>query len=185
MLHSMISAFLVLSAGSFEEECVNERRSVDYHLADVCDPAFGDGPVYSATFAASLTPPPASQQVVIYRLEGEWFVRIAGFRWKAGEVVTRRLERPIADSDAAEISERITGAALRRLGALPYYGADDAICSDGASLTLETARNGKRISASQHSCAGKTELNDLADAFRSLALKYDPESSGLLSGLSN
>lgn len=70
---------------------------------DVCDPLLEGGNAYSATMTASLTPPPATQQVVIYRLEGNWFLYAEGYRWNGSLVETRRNDVRISDADAAAI----------------------------------------------------------------------------------
>ncbi len=69
------------------------------------------------------------------------------------------------------------------LSALPYYGPEDVVCTDGSSIELAFSADGKRYAADQHSCAGKTEINRIAAKFRELALKYDPDFTDLLYGL--
>lgn len=113
-------------------------------------------------------------------------MRISGYSWKSGgPVLTRRNEVEISATDASLVTRRMTESAIKRLSDLPYYGSKDAICMDGSSYRLEMAQNGLRHTAAQHSCAGKTEINEITALFRELAVKYDSEFEGLLSGLKN
>ncbi|MGI9375467.1 MAG: hypothetical protein ACR2PC_05095 [Tsuneonella suprasediminis] len=188
MLITMVAGLLITSANSADIACPAVDPGRDYHLEDVCGELSEGGPAYSATVRASMSPPPASQQVMVYRTGGVWMMRIAGYRyrWKSGgEVVTRRREIALSDDDAEDLVRRLTEADLRHLGQLPFYGSENVICTDGASLELAIGMAGRKSKAAQHSCAGKTELRQLAAAFRQLALKYDPEFEGLLSGLRN
>ncbi|MDZ4138767.1 MAG: hypothetical protein U1D66_07795 [Erythrobacter sp.] len=108
----------------------------DYHLIDVCDPIISGENAYSVTYQASLSPEPASQQVAVYTVDGEWFVRIAGYRWRGDKVETRRRDLPISAADAEALIKKTNPSIIQRLSKLPYYGADDLICTDGASLHL-------------------------------------------------
>lgn len=186
MLIQAISILLSAGIATSTPECSSEIEAAEYHLSDVCDPLLEGAEAYSATFRASLVPSPASQQVLVYRADADgWFVRIAGYNWTDDIVVTRRRDLPISDDDAAQISALITEVTFERLSALPYYGSPDIVCTDGANLQLAMVLNGQRNFVAQHTCAGRTEINDLSEAFRSLAIKYDPESLGLLNGLAN
>lgn len=180
-VHAMILSAGVAYAGT---PCPENAISSDHHLEDVCAVWIEEEPAYAATFGASLTPRPASQQVLIYRREGDWFMRIAGFRWNpGGEVVTRRDTIAISDEDAETIVDSMNVDSLAQLHEQPFYGSDVRICTDGATYSLATAQAGRRYDARQHSCASKTELNATAALFRQLALKYDPAFEGLLYGL--
>ncbi|WP_239806808.1 hypothetical protein [Croceicoccus hydrothermalis] len=186
MLIAMMAGLLITSANSVNIPCPEVDPARDYHLKDVCGELSEQTPAYSATFRGSLIPAPASQQVMVYRTDGVWMMRIAGYRWeRGGEVVTRRREVAVSDADAEDLVGRLTETDLRRLAQLPYYGSKDVICLDGASLELAIGMAGRKSKAAQHSCAGKTELHQLAAAFRQLALKYDLEFEGLLAGLRN
>ncbi|MDE1468492.1 hypothetical protein [Aurantiacibacter sp. D1-12] len=167
------------------EDCPAAEASTDGHLSDVCAALPEVDVAYSATMRASLNPRPASQQVMVYRMEGQWFVRTAGYRWTPGTsvVTTRRNDLPIAPEDASMIETRLSQTSLSRLAELPYYGADDVICTDGSNLEIAAALDGARFAARQHSCAGQTELNEIAALFRGIAIKYDSEFEGYLSGL--
>ncbi|WP_123639866.1 hypothetical protein [Tsuneonella flava] len=121
---------------------------------------------------------------MMYRSGDQWLLRIAGYRWiPEGGAATRRREIAILDADAEELASRITEADLNQLSQLPFYGPNALFCLHGTTLAVSIGVAGKMSSATQHSCAGKTKLNQLAAAFRQLALKYDPEFEGLLSGL--
>jgi len=185
----MLELVLVLSAGlgSPALACSETPSSSGYHISDVCSASLEGAPAYSATFGASLSPEPASQQVMIYRRGDAWFMRIAGYRWERGStVVTRRRDDiAVSDVDAQALVSRLTRRALKQLSELPYYGSEDVICTDGASLELAMASGGRKFRAAQHSCAGKTRMNEIATIFRQIALKYDPEFADLLSGLKN
>ena len=91
----------------------------------------------------------------------------------------------ISAADADEIIQRITVNHLEQLRERPFYGSANAICLDGASYELAMASEGAELTARQHSCAGKTELNQTADLLRRIAIKYDPEFAGLLNGLTD
>ena len=167
------------------EPCAEYEQVEPGHLSNVCSPWPEGDVAYSATIQASLVPQPAAQQVMVYRLDGQWFIRIAGYHWEPGTsvIVTRRNEVPISAEDAAMIAARVDAATLSRLAERPYYGSDLVICTDGASLELAAASNGSRQSARQHSCAGETEMNEISALFRELAIKYDSESAEYLGGL--
>lgn len=181
--------FLELSlamAATASTICLPAEEASDDYLQDVCDPLLEGSPAYSATYRVSLSPRPASQQVMVYQRDGSWHMSIAGYRWERGGAIdTRRHDVEISEADAKMIIDRITKPLMERLQSLPYYGISDVIvvCTDGANYTVEMAEDGQRYAASQHSCAEKTELNETMALFRSLALKYDPEFDGLLSGL--
>lgn len=186
MLSSIAYALLMASAGGTSAECGDADRDNDYHLTSVCDAWLEGAPAYSATVRASLIARPASQQVTIVRHEGEWLMLVAGFQWnKDGSVATRRVERVISDEEGERIASLFSGETFERLGELHHYGSEDVICMDGASYELAAGRGGRKVTARQHSCAGKTEINAIMSKFRVLALKYDPDSEGLLYWLKN
>ena len=157
------------------------------HLMDVCADYLDDTAAYSATWLGSLSPRPAEQQVAVFRYEGKWFVRVAGYRWKPGTslVEYRRNEIQISEEDSDAIAALMSDAKLKELSSIKYYGSDYVFCTDGASFRLDMARAGQRKEVAQHSCAGKTEINRVMSEFRNLALKYDPEFDGMLTGLKN
>ncbi|WP_379920938.1 hypothetical protein [Erythrobacter sp. R86502] len=180
--------FLSLAAGGASEiSCADVRSTPEYHLLDACDPYLAGNTAYSITYRASLSPGPASQQVMIYRTDDGWFMNISGYRWDPGSpvIVTRRNEIAISLDEFEQLSDRLTDASINKLASLPYYGAKDVICTDGANYEVAVAKGGKKLIAEQHSCAGKTEINEIAAAFRELALAHDPEFENLLSGLKN
>lgn len=148
---------------------------------------FLDGrPAYSVTWRASLSPWPATQQVMIFDHENRWRIWIVGYRWGGdgtSAVQTRTNEITITEEDARSLFAAMSDSTMARLAAQPYYGDDRRICMDGARLELAKAEEGQKRVAAQHSCAGKTELNEIAGAFRKFALKYDPDFEGLLSAL--
>jgi hypothetical protein len=183
MIHSLlVAALLGANSGAFETAC-SADTSEDHHLEDVCNEVLKGAPAYSVTYRRSLSPEPASQQVMVYRLGDRWYVYVAGYLKGHGSVVeTRRNDLPISDADAEKLVSRLTVEGLRQLSLSPYYGREDVVCTDGASLELEMARSGRKFKAEQHSCAGKTRLNEIAALFRQLALKYDPQFKTLLSG---
>lgn len=177
-------AIATTALGIGDPACPEVVDPDDYHLSDICNSLLADYPAYSATYQASLSPEPASQQVMLYLGEDGWVMRIAGYRWTpgGGEVVTRRFEVSISDDDAQQLVDRLSETTMQRLRELPYYGSDDVICTDGANTEIATALDGMKIAAAQHSCAGRTEINEIAAAFRELALRYDPAFEDLLSG---
>ena len=183
MMYSLlIAALLGVNSDAFEAAC-SATASEGYHLEDVCSEVLEGAPAFSVTYRRSLSPEPASQQVMIYRLKGQWYLRVAGYHWGPGNVVeTRRNDLSISDADAELLVRRLTVEEVRRLSLLPYYGREDVVCTDGASLKLEIAFSGRKFKAAQHSCAGKTRLSETAALFRQLALKYDPHFKALLSG---
>lgn len=185
MLDLVFASSLSSAALTSGAACPDDFVSAEYHLADVCSAWLKGAPAYSATFRASLNPRPASHQVLIYRRDDTWFMRIAGYRrgLSGSEVVTRRNEVAVSDVDVEALASRVTKASLERLSAMPYYGSENMICTDGADLQLAMSSTGKKYVAAQHSCAGKTEINEIAATFRQLALKYDPDFAGLLTGL--
>jgi hypothetical protein len=177
------SAAVAAQGNSTIGPCTDALEFDGGHLSDVCTEWLEGNNAYSATMRASISPQPASQQVMLYRMEGAWFMRVAGYRWEPGSAVeTRRREFPVSDGDAQVIVDRMTIAHLDELGELLYYGSENVICTDGASYELAMAINGQRRNARQHSCAGKTELHQTAAIFRQIALKYDPEFAGMLRG---
>ena len=180
----LLAASLLASAGASSwVACPAEKTDETQHLLEVCDPVVEGARAYSATFRASLNPPPAAQQVTIFERDGEWFMHVAGYRWKPGEaVVTRRNDMPISAEDALALVARLEEAG-DRLAQLSYYGAPNVICTDGASFQLASAVGGQHRVFSQHSCAGKSELHAIAAAFRSLAIKYEPQIEGMLYAL--
>lgn len=181
---ALISLMLAGAAAASGQACSEIAIPLDEHRSDVCDERFTGQPVYSVTFAASMTPRPALQQVTVYRIQRQWFVRVAGYRWvRGGAFSTRRNDIAISASDAKTIEDRVSASTIGRLADLPYYGSKSFICTDGSNLELAMASDGRRYSAAQHSCAGVTEMSGIAKAFGELALKYDPEFSGMLDGL--
>ena len=180
-------AYVVLlnaSIASSGTDCPDDFSSNDYHTANVCAPWLKSKAAYSATFRGSMSPRPAAQQVMIYRSDDAWIMRIAGYHWdRKGAVVTRRREIAISDADAGVIVDHMTAESLDRLSKRPYFGSETVICTDGAQYELAMASGGRKHLAKQHSCAGSTELNETAALLRDLALKYDPSFDGLLSGL--
>ncbi|WP_143738133.1 hypothetical protein [Erythrobacter donghaensis] len=188
MIGIILAGFLPLAAaGAGEISCADVRSTPEYHLSDACDPFLAGNTAYSITYRASLSPMPASQQVMIFRTDDGWFMSISGYRWDPDTqvVVTRRNEVAISFDEFRQLSDRLTEASINKLASLPYYGARDVICTDGAKYEIAVAKGGKKLIAEQHSCAGKTEINEIAAAFRDLALTHDPEFENLLSGLKN
>lgn len=184
LLNLAYAAIMNASVTNFGTVCPDQFESIGFHLADICFAAENGGPAYSVTYAASLIPPPASQQVMVYQTGDGWKMWIAGYRWMpGGAVVTRRQEISISTADAHTISGMVTIQRLMRLSELPFYGSEDVICLDGATLSLAMSVDGKRYSAEQHSCAKKGALNETAAVFRDIAIKYEPEFSDLLDWL--
>ena len=177
-----------LPAGSVP--CSEKETLADpdnWHLSDVCANYLENGgvtPTYSATFLASLNPQPASQQVLIFRRDDQWHMRVAGYLWRPGRslVEHRRNEFAISDADANALAALMDDASLERLAAQPYYGSGDIICVDGARFQLDRAERGQRFSAAQHSCAGSTQINEIFASFRAVAVKYDAGFDGFLRG---
>lgn len=184
MIDLMLAAILTASASSSVAACPADGETGSDHLFDVCHPAAQDGPAYSATFSASLSPQPSHQQVTLFKADGTWTVRAAGYKWKPGGAFeTRRNEFAISDEDARALVGRLDDETRERLSNLTYYGAPTVICTDGARTEIAVASGGQRHSFAQHSCAGKTELHEVAEAFRKVVLKYDPLFDGMLDGL--
>ena len=185
MIDLLAASLLASAGGASWVACPVEKTDETQHLLEVCDPVVEGARAYSATFRASLTPPPAAQQVTIFERGGEWFMHVAGYSWQPGNAVaTRRNDTPIAAEDALAIIAQLEEAG-DRLAQLSYYGAPNVICTDGARTELASAMAGQRSAFAQHSCAGKSELHEIAAAFRSLAIKYDPEFEGMLYGLAS
>jgi hypothetical protein len=177
----LANALLLFSISGPMAECGEHDREDDYHLTSVCENWLEGAPAYSATVQGSLMAKPASQQVTIVRLEGEWLMLVAGYRWdEDGSVTTRRVERVISDEDGERIASLLSEEAFHRLGKLHYYGSEDVICTDGANYELAAGVSGQKMTARQHSCAGATEINQVMAVFRELALKYDTASEGML-----
>lgn len=182
MLVPAYSLVLATATSTATPPCEATTQRDDYHLSDVCDEIVHGEEAYSATFRASLVPRPASQQVLIYRQDGSWRLRAAGYRWNGGLVMTRRNDVEISSEDAERIRQSVTADHLARLARLPFYGSDDVICTDGATTELAASWGEERHSARQHSCAGDTELTTTATLFREIAIKYDPNLEGFLTG---
>ncbi|WP_336987387.1 hypothetical protein [Altererythrobacter aquiaggeris] len=188
MLELFLSGILgFASVGGSQVACPDVDAASDDHLMGVCSPLVTEYPAYSVTYRASLSPQPASQQVMIYGRDDGWMLSIVGYRWTPGSevILTRRQKIAISNDDAQRLSNRLTEASMKQLLALPYYGPGDQICTDGATNEVAMSKGGKKVIAQQHSCAGKTLINEISAAFRELALEYDPEFEGLLSGLEN
>ena len=184
MIDMMFAAVLAASASTTVAACPDEGEMGSDHLFDVCHTAAQDAPAYSATFSASLSPQPSHQQVTLFKAGGQWTVRAAGYKWNPGSAFeTRRHEFAISDEDAQALIDRLDDATRERLSQLTYYGAPLVICSDGARTEIAMTSGRQRQSFAQHSCAGKSELHEVAEAFRSVALKYDPQFEGMLGGL--
>lgn len=183
---SVFAAVLLVASGlsGGVSECP-ERLDTGHHISNVCTGYHEGASAYSATWSASLNPKPAQQQVMIFRYEGEWRMRIAGYRWEWGTslVEHRRNDVAISDEDANSIIELMDDKTLERLAAQPYFGSDTLICTDGAGYRLEKAKDSQRHFAAQHSCAGRTQVNEIFGKFREIALKYDPEFEGFLAGM--
>lgn len=182
----LASAMVMQVASTAGVACTDaDTMADDGHLANVCSPFLDGKSAYSVTFVASLTPGPSSQQIMVYQSGDAWMMRVAGFKWTrgTGAVVTKRNEFKISDEDASQLVGKLTVGSLERLGAMPYYGREDVICMDGASLELTFADQQVKHRAAQHSCAGRTEFNEIAAAFRQVAVKYDAEFEALLNGL--
>ena len=147
MLELFLSGVLGFAAvGGSEVTCPDVDAASDYHLMDVCSPLVTEYPAYSVTYRASMSPQPASQQVMIYRRDDGWMLNIVGYRWTPGSevIVTRRQKIAISSDDAQRLSSRLTEASMKQLVALPYYGPGDEICTDGASYEVAMAKSGKR-----------------------------------------
>ena len=164
--------------------CTSQEELDSSHLLDVCDSSIGSGPAYSVTFEASLSPPPAAQQINLVQREEGWVLQIAGYDWQPGTglVTTRRNVMEIPAADAQTLVDRIEEAS-DRLAKLSFYGDPLAICTDGATTEIAIGADGKRRSFSQHSCSPKSELQEIASEFHAVALKYDPGFDGMLGGL--
>tara|TARA_B100001179_G_C18442840_1_gene339585 strand:- start:16 stop:579 length:564 start_codon:yes stop_codon:yes gene_type:complete len=185
MIDILLATILASESSLVATACpVNEERQTG-HLFSVCDPILEGGRAYSVTFEASLSPEPAAQQVALYKRSGLFFLRIAGFRWESGSslVTTRRNEIAISKEDALSLVDLFDDARLKRLSQLSYYGDPLIVCSDGAETEVATASDGRTQSFAQHTCAAKSELNEVASVFREVALKYDPGFEGMLTGL--
>lgn len=184
MLNLALAALFAIGLGSSGEICLQDNPNTDYHLSDVCSASFKGSPAYAVTFQASLSPAPASQQVMMYRFNESWLLRVAGYRWKpGGEVLTRRNTLSISDADAELVTRAITSETLEVLSKRPFFGDENVVCLDGARLEVAMGHEGRHLTAAQHSCAPKSEMNGLAALFRELVLKYDRGFDGLLSGL--
>lgn len=186
VLDLVLGSLLATFVGEPTNDCQPRVGDEDYHLMDVCDELLEEAPAYSATFRSSLSPLPASQQVMVYQVESRWFVRIAGYNWDAnGAVRTSRNDIAILSDDAELLVSQLTSETFERLRGLHYYGSPDQVCMDGANMEIAMASAGRRYAVSQHSCAGQSEIFEIAASFRDLALKYDPSFQGLLAGLQN
>lgn len=186
MLNITLAALLALGLGSSGATCSEASPNTDYHLQDVCSSSLKGSLAYSVTFKASLSPAPAAQQVMMYQFNDRWLLRIAGYRWKPGsEAVTRRNTVNISETDAELVIKAITMEALDELSKRPFFGDENVICTDGATLEVAMGQGGRHLTAAQHSCAPKSEMNELAAVLQELALKYDRGFDGLLSGLDN
>ena len=183
MLAFIVPVALAAQAAPTGTPCEQDAEAEASRPMDVCEPLLEGGTAYSATMAASLTPPPAAQQVVVYRLDGEWFLHAEGYRWNGSLVETRRNDVPISEADADAIREQLTTPYIATLAQQPFYGSPNVICTDGSTIELATAIDGVRHAARQHSCAGSTDLTRTAALFRDIAIKYDPRFEGYLSGL--
>lgn len=184
MIDIVLAAILASASGGTVTACSTEENFTFDHLLDVCDPLIDGRKAYSATFSASLTPQPAAQQVTLYEGDRGWIMHVAGFKWvRGGPITTRRHEISISSNDVQTLISRLDEDTMERLSKLSYYGGPLVICSDGAKTEIAMAGDSKRRSFSQHSCAGKSELHEIAASFRALALKYDPEFEGMLDGL--
>lgn len=179
MLGVAWAVILNASASGAAAACPPDEHT-EHHLSDVCASHLGGAPAYAVTMRGSLIPKPASQQILIYEFEDQWYIRVAGFRWERAVVETRRVEIPIDEEDAAILVALVSDAKLERLAELPYYGEEGIFCMDGEAFELAKAQSGQRRFARQHSCAGTGELSSVAAEFRRVALEYDPESEGLL-----
>ena len=164
--------------------CPSQEELDSSHLLDVCDSSIDSEPAYSVTFEASMSPPPAAQQITLFQREEGWILQIAGYDWQPGTglVTTRRNVMEIPAADAQTLIDRIENAS-NRLAQLSFYGDPLVICTDGATTEIAIGAHGKRRSFSQHSCAPESELHEIASEFRAVALKYDPGFDGMLGGL--
>ncbi len=177
----MIGSAIALIASAAATPCSVEDEADD-HLSDVCAPFLEGAPAYGVTVQGSLIPRPAAQQVLIYQMDGEWLIRISGYRWQPGtsQIETRRTVLPISDEDAQRLIERMNDDAFERLQARPYYGSEDSICTDGSRHEVAKASAGSANRATLHSCGLNDELKAIARQFREVAIKYDPEFDGML-----
>ncbi|MCA0903165.1 hypothetical protein [Qipengyuania aquimaris] len=183
MIDMLLATLLAAAGVSSETACTTGDDNPFENLLDVCDPAIMGARAYSATYSASLTPSPGTQQVTIFERDGEWFMRFAGFAWGPGKTLRiRNGEHAISAEEALDLAQRFDTAS-EQLAQLSYYGAPDVICTDGSRVELSSAVGGQRRAFAQHSCAGKSELHAIAAAFRSLAIKYQPRIEGMLRGL--
>lgn len=183
MLALVFSFALAGGTAPLGTPCELDAEAELSHPMNVCESWLEGGSAYSATMTASLTPPPATQQVVVYQFEGDWFLHAEGYRWKGSLIETRRNDMPISEADAAAIRDKLTTAYLATLAEQPFYGSPNVICTDGATIELAAASAGSRHAARQHSCAGQTQLTKTAALFRAMAIRYDPGFEGYLSFL--
>lgn len=177
----MIGSALALLLSASMVPCPAEIEP-DPHLSDICDPHLDSDQAYSVTVQASMSPDPASQQVILYRSEGEWRLRIAGFRWVPGTslVVTRRNDIAISDEDAEYIIREMDSDTLAELAQVGIMGGGNQICMDGAEADLSMARDGQFVSVRRHSCAYGRDIRNILAEFRAVALRNDPDALGML-----
>lgn len=186
MLDWLALGLLGSLTGSTNTPCPEEN--MEYHAPGVCADWLYGAPAYAVTYRGGAAPGPASQEIMLAQLDGNWHLFTSGYRWKRDEgstVVTRRSQREISEADAARLIALTNDATLARLRELHYYGDGNAICTGGASLYLSSGKDRMTQWASQHSCSGPTEINAIAATFREVALKYDPEMEGMLRGFRN
>ncbi len=167
------------------EDCAANAKQDGYHLVDVCSDWIEGRPAYAATYRASLIPRPASQQVLVYKSEDGWRMRVAGYVWDRDKqsIQTKRSEFDISAETVRIVTEAVNVQTIQSLKKLHYYGSPDVICTDGAKYSVAMAQGNMRYSASQHSCADPSQLHQTMALFRDIAIKHDPSFDGMLYGL--
>ena len=185
MFQYVLAMLAQASAPTPAEDCAAFARQEGYHLADVCSDWIDGKIAYAATYQASLVARPGAQQVLIYESSDGWMMRIAGYRRdaKTGTVLTKRRDIPLDYGSREAIQLIVNMQTIEDMGKLPYYGSNDVICTDGAKYEVAMATEGRRFSASQHSCADPSRLHEVMGLFRAIALANDPDFNGFLTGL--
>ncbi|MEM7780555.1 MAG: hypothetical protein AAF697_09220 [Pseudomonadota bacterium] len=163
--------FLVANLSGGTGPCLAED-TYEPAWTEVCAEWLDGAPAYSAS-VRDLSP----YMVMLAHYEGKWVMQTIFNASERGVPVDdiRRNRIEVSDEDAQSIVALMDEPTLEKLAAQPYFGPGDHICVGGSRYELAMARDGQRYAAATHSCAGRGELHVISDAFRELAMKYDPE----------
>ncbi len=137
--------------------------------------------LYYAEYSRALRKP-STKSVLIVKEGNEWRIKSKGFyrlsRHQGASTVTLQYDgdlESVRELKKAWSPERMLAATrIDRYGYDPKdQTTDRVICSDGSSLTVLRYDGQDVIQADRHSCAGRTDIDALAEELIAIAVRED------------